>query len=272
MFEPPPPRRACRVPAYRVRMQGADQWRRNRRAARRRGRAARKRHESGRKAARNGATFYAPVGKSSAPRRARHVVYGGMRAPDIGIQAAIRSAPHARTERARTARQAAASRSACRVWRHARAGHRDSGGNPIGAARPHGTRANCAAGRGIAFARRQAAYAAGEKRKGARGAAPASRLECGKRRAARATRRGETPHGGRRSATERNDRNRNAAPTAAPECSIRAPPPAARRTRRARAPRSDSDRIRRARAPRRSRSGCAPTGTSRCRRSYRRRP
>lgn len=108
--------------------------------------------------------------------------------------------------------------------------------------------------------------------KGARGAAPASRLECGKRRAARATRRGETPHGGRRSATERNDRNRNAAPTAAPECSIRAPPPAARRTRRARAPRSDSDRIRRARAPRRSRSGCAPTGTSRCRRSYRRRP
>lgn len=69
------------------------------------------RHESGRKAARNGATFYAPVGKSSAPRRARHVVYGGMRAPDIGIQAAIRSAPHARTERARTARQAAASRS-----------------------------------------------------------------------------------------------------------------------------------------------------------------
>lgn len=111
MFEPPPPRRACRVPAYRVRMQGADQWRRNRRAARRRGRAARKRHESGRKAARNGATFYAPVGKSSAPRRARHVVYGGMRAPDIGIQAAIRSAPHARTERVRTARQAAASRS-----------------------------------------------------------------------------------------------------------------------------------------------------------------
>lgn len=69
------------------------------------------RHESSRKAARNGATFYAPVGKSSAPRRARHVVYGGMRAPDIGIQAAIRSAPHARTERARTARQAAASRS-----------------------------------------------------------------------------------------------------------------------------------------------------------------
>lgn len=69
------------------------------------------RHESGRKATRNGATFYAPVGKSSAPRRARHVVYGGMRAPDIGIQAAIRSAPHARTERARTARQAAASRS-----------------------------------------------------------------------------------------------------------------------------------------------------------------
>lgn len=69
------------------------------------------RHESGRKAARNGATFYAPVGKSSAPRRARHVVYGGMRALDIGIQAAIRSAPHARTERARTARQAAASRS-----------------------------------------------------------------------------------------------------------------------------------------------------------------
>lgn len=191
------------------------------------------RHESGRKAARNGATFYAPVGKSSAPRRARHV-----------------------------------------VWRHARAGHRDSGGNPIGAARPHGThgtRANCAAGRGIAFARRQAEYAAGEKEK-ARAAAPASRLECGKRRAARATRRGETPHGGRRSATERNDRNRNAAPTAAPECSIRAPPPAARRTRRARAPRSDSDRIRRARAPRRSRSGCAPTGTSRCRRSYRRRP
>lgn len=58
MFEPPPPRRACRVPAYRVRMQGADQWRRNRRAARRRGRAARKRHESGRKAARNGATFF----------------------------------------------------------------------------------------------------------------------------------------------------------------------------------------------------------------------
>lgn len=163
-------------------------------------------------------------------------------------------------------------RPACRVWRHARAGHRDSGGNPIGAARPHGMRANCAAGRGIAFARRQAAYAAGEKGKGARGAAPASRLECGKRRAARATRRGETPHGGRRSATERNDRNRNAAPTAAPECSIRAPPPAARRTRRARAPRSDSDRIRRARAPRRSRSGCAPTGTSRCRRSYRRRP
>lgn len=69
------------------------------------------RHESGRKAARNGAAFYAPVGKSSAPRRARHVVYGGMRAPDIGIQAAIRSAPHARTERVRTARQAAASRS-----------------------------------------------------------------------------------------------------------------------------------------------------------------
>ncbi|AJX94583.1 Uncharacterised protein [Burkholderia pseudomallei] len=231
MFEPPPPRRACRVPAYRVRMQGADQWRRNRRAARRRGRAARKRQESGRKAARNGATFYAPVGKSSAPRRARHVVYGGMRAPDIGIQAAIRSAPHARTERARTARQAAASRS--------------HGGKPR-------TR------RG--------------KREKARAAAPASRLECGKRRAARATRRGETPHGGRRSATERNDRNRNAAPTAAPECSIRAPPPAARRTRRARAPRSDSDRIRRARAPRRSRSGCAPTGTSRCRRSYRRRP
>lgn len=189
------------------------------------------RHESGRKAARNGATFYAPVGKSSAPRRARHVVYGGMRAPDIGIQAAIRSAPHARTERARTARQAAASRS--------------HGGKPR-------TR------RG--------------KREKARAAAPASRLECGKRRAARATRRGETPHGGRRSATERNDRNRNAAPTAAPECSIRAPPPAARRTRRARAPRSDSDRIRRARAPRRSRSGCAPTGTSRCRRSYRRRP
>lgn len=192
------------------------------------------RHESGRKAARNGATFYAPVGKSSAPRRARHVVYGGMRAPDIGIQAAIRSAPHARTERterARTARQAAASRS--------------HGGKPS-------TR------RG--------------KREKARAAAPASRLECGKRRAARATRRGETPHGGRRSATERNDRNRNAAPTAAPECSIRAPPPAARRTRRARAPRSDSDRIRRARAPRRSRSGCAPTGTSRCRRSYRRRP
>lgn len=58
MFEPPPPRRACRVPAYRVRMQGADQWRRNRRAARRRGRAARKRQESGRKAARNGATFF----------------------------------------------------------------------------------------------------------------------------------------------------------------------------------------------------------------------
>lgn len=87
------------------------------------------RHESGRKAARNGAAFYAPFGKSSAPRRARHVVYGGMRAPDIG----------------------------------------DSGGNPIGAARPHGTCANCAAGRGIAFARRQAAYAAGEKRKGARG-------------------------------------------------------------------------------------------------------
>lgn len=69
------------------------------------------RHESGRKAARNGATFYAPVGKSSAPRRARHVVYGGMRAPDIGIQAAIRSAPHARTECVRTVRQAAASRS-----------------------------------------------------------------------------------------------------------------------------------------------------------------
>lgn len=189
------------------------------------------RHESGRKAARNGAAFYAPVGKSSAPRRARHVVYGGMRAPDIGIQAAIRSAPHARTERARTARQAAASRS-------------------------HGGKPRTRRGKG----------------KGARGAAPASRLECGKRRAARATRRGETPHGGRRSATERNDRNRNAAPTAAPECSIRAPPPAARRTRRARAPRSDSDRIRRARAPRRSRSGCAPTGTSRCRRSYRRRP
>lgn len=62
------------------------------------------RHESGRKAARNGATFYAPVGKSSAPRRARHVVYGGMRAPDIGIQAAIRSAPHARTP-ARNARE-----------------------------------------------------------------------------------------------------------------------------------------------------------------------
>lgn len=225
MFEPPPPRRACRVPAYRVRMQGADQWRRNRRAARRRGRAARKRQETARR-------FLCT---------SREIV--------------------------RTT-----ARPACRVWRHARAGHRDSGGNPIGAARPHGTRANCAAGRGIAFARRQAAYAAGEKGKGARGAAPASRLECGKRRAARATRRGETPHGGRRSATERNDRNRNAAPTAAPECSIRAPPPAARRTRRARAPRSDSDRIRRARAPRRSRSGCAPTGTSRCRRSYRRRP
>lgn len=189
------------------------------------------RHESGRKAARNGAAFYAPFGKSSAPRRARHVVYGGMRAPDIGIQAAIRSAPHARAECVRTARQAAASCS--------------HGGKPR-------TR------RG--------------KREKARAAAPASRLECGKRRAARATRRGETPHGGRRSATERNDRNRNAAPTAAPECSIRAPPPAARRTRRARAPRSDSDRIRRARAPRRSRSGCAPTGTSRCRRSYRRRP
>ncbi|KGV12966.1 transcriptional regulator, MarR family domain protein [Burkholderia pseudomallei MSHR4300] len=214
--------------AYRVRMQGADQWRRNRRAARRRGRAARKRQEGGKK------------------RR--------------GVLCTSR-------EIVRTT-----ARPACRVWRHARAGHRDSGGNPIGAARPHGTRANCAAGRGIAFARRQAAYAAGEKGKGARGAAPASRLECGKRRAARATRRGETPHGGRRSATERNDRNRNAAPTAAPECSIRAPPPAARRTRRARAPRSDSDRIRRARAPRRSRSGCAPTGTSRCRRSYRRRP
>lgn len=225
MFEPPPPRRACRVPAYRVRMQGADQWRRNRGAARRRGRAARKRQETARR-------FLCT---------SREIV--------------------------RTT-----ARPACRVWRHARAGHRDSGGNPIGAARPHGTRANCAAGRGIAFARRQAAYAAGEKGKGARGAAPASRLECGKRRAARATRRGETPHGGRRSATERNDRNRNAAPTAAPECSIRAPPPAARRTRRARAPRSDSDRIRRARAPRRSRSGCAPTGTSRCRRSYRRRP
>ncbi|CAJ9602448.1 Uncharacterised protein [Burkholderia pseudomallei] len=225
MFEPPPPRRACRVLAYRVRMQGADQWRRNRRAARRRGRAARKRQETARR-------FLCT---------SREIV--------------------------RTT-----ARPACRVWRHARAGHRDSGGNPIGAARPHGTRANCAAGRGIAFARRQAAYAAGEKGKGARGAAPASRLECGKRRAARATRRGETPHGGRRSATERNDRNRNAAPTAAPECSIRAPPPAARRTRRARAPRSDSDRIRRARAPRRSRSGCAPTGTSRCRRSYRRRP
>ncbi|AHE28627.1 hypothetical protein X888_2070 [Burkholderia pseudomallei MSHR4377] len=228
MFEPPPPRRACRVPAYRVRMQGADQWRRNRRAARRRGRAARKRQESGKK-------------RRDVLCTSREIV--------------------------RTT-----ARPACRVWRHARAGHRDSGGNPIGAARPHGTRANCAAGRGIAFARRQAAYAAGEKGKGARGAAPASRLECGKRRAARATRRGETPHGGRRSATERNDRNRNAAPTAAPECSIRAPPPAARRTRRARAPRSDSDRIRRARAPRRSRSGCAPTGTSRCRRSYRRRP
>lgn len=225
MFEPPPPRRACRVLAYRVRMQGADQWRRNRRAARRRGRAARKRQETARR-------FLCT---------SREIV--------------------------RTT-----ARPACRVWRHARAGHRDSGGNPIGAARPHGTRANCAAGRGIAFARRQAAYAAGEKGKGARGAAPASRLECGKRRAARATRRGETPRGGRRSATERNDRNRNAAPTAAPECSIRAPPPAARRTRRARAPRSDSDRIRRARAPRRSRSGCAPTGTSRCRRSYRRRP
>lgn len=69
------------------------------------------RHESGRKAARNGAAFYAPFGKSSAPRRARHVVYGGMRAPDIGIQAAIRSAPHARAECVRTARQAAASRS-----------------------------------------------------------------------------------------------------------------------------------------------------------------
>lgn len=227
MFEPPPPRRACRVPAYRVRMQGADQWRRNRRAARRRGRAARKRQESGKKRR----DVLCTSRKSSAPRRARHVVYGGRRAPDIGIQAAIRSAPHARTERARTARQAAASRS--------------HGGKPR-------TR------RG--------------KREKARAAAPASRLECGKRRAARATRRGETPHGGRRSATERNDRNRNAAPTAAPECSIRAPPPAARRTRRARAPRSDSDRIRRARAPRRSRSGCAPTGTSRCRRSYRRRP
>lgn len=229
MFEPPPPRRACRVPAYRVRMQGADQWRRNRRAARASGtKAARKRQESGKK-------------RRDVLCTSREIV--------------------------RTT-----ARPACRVWRHARAGHRDSGGNPIGAARPHGTRANCAAGRGIAFARRQAAYAAGEKGKGARGAAPASRLECGKRRAARATRRGETPHGGRRSATERNDRNRNAAPTAAPECSIRAPPPAARRTRRARAPRSDSDRIRRARAPRRSRSGCAPTGTSRCRRSYRRRP
>ncbi|KGD30990.1 hypothetical protein DP59_5312 [Burkholderia pseudomallei] len=66
------------------------------------------RHESGKK---RRDVFYAPVGKSSAPRRARHVVYGGMRAPDIGIQAAIRSAPHARTERVRTARQAAASRS-----------------------------------------------------------------------------------------------------------------------------------------------------------------
>ncbi|KNA35871.1 hypothetical protein ADU20_05595 [Burkholderia pseudomallei] len=32
-------------------------------------------------------------------------------------------------------------------------------------------RANCAAGRGIVFARRQAAYAAGEKGKGARGCA-----------------------------------------------------------------------------------------------------
>lgn len=229
MFEPPPPRRACRVPAYRVRMQGADQWRRNRRAARRRGRAARKRQEGGKK------------------RR--------------GVLCTIR-------EIVRTT-----ARPACRVWRHARAGHRDSGGNPIGAARPRGMRANCAAGRGIVFARRQAAYAAGEKGKGARGCAcQQARVRQASRRTRDAARRGETPHGGRRSATERNDRNRNAAPTAAPECSIRAPPPAARRTRRARAPRSDSDRIRRARAPRRSRSGCAPTGTSRCRRSYRRRP
>lgn len=227
MFEPPPPRRACRVPAYRVRMQGADQWRRNRRAARRRGRAARKRQETAR----------------------RFMHQSGNR-------------PH----------HGAPGMSCMEACARRTSGFRRQSDRRRTPARPHGTRANCAAGRGIAFARRQAAYAAGEKGKGARGAAPASRLECGKRRAARATRRGETPHGGRRSATERNDRNRNAAPTAAPECSIRAPPPAARRTRRARAPRSDSDRIRRARAPRRSRSGCAPTGTSRCRRSYRRRP
>lgn len=188
------------------------------------------RHESGKK---RRDVFYAPVGKSSAPRRARHVVYGGMRAPDIGIQAAIRSAPHARTERVRTARQAAASRS--------------HGGKPR--------------------TRR------GKRERRARGCAcQQARVRQASRRTRDAARRGETPHGGRRSATERNDRNRNAAPTAAPECSIRAPPPAARRTRRARAPRSDSGRIRRARAPRRSRSGCAPTGTSRCRRSYRRRP
>ncbi|ACQ98546.1 hypothetical protein GBP346_A2004 [Burkholderia pseudomallei MSHR346] len=113
MFEPPPPRRACRVLAYRVRMQGADQWRRNRRAARRRGRAARKWQESGKK-------------RRDVLCTSREIV--------------------------RTT-----ARPACRVWRHARAGHRDSGGNSIGAARPHGTRANCAAGRGIAFARRQAA-------------------------------------------------------------------------------------------------------------------
>lgn len=228
MFEPPPPRRACRVPAYRVRMQGADQWRRNRRAARRRGRAARKRQEGGKK------------------RR--------------GVLCTSR-------EIVRTT-----ARPACRVWRHARAGHRgfrrqsDRRRTPARNVRElrgrprHRVRTAASRVRG-----------GGKEERRAR-AAPASRLECGKRRAARATRRGETPHGGRRSATERNDRNRNAAPTAAPECSIRAPPPAARRTRRARAPRSDSDRIRRARAPRRSRSGCAPTGTSRCRRSYRRRP
>lgn len=186
------------------------------------------RHESGRKAARNGAAFYAPVGKSSAPRRARHVVYGGMRAPDIGIQAAIRSAPHARTERARTARQAAASRS--------------HGGKPR---TRRGKREKARAGLRLPAGSSAASVAPHARR----GAAKRRTVDVGARR-----------------------KETNAAPTAAPECSIRAPPPAARRTRRARAPRSDSDRIRRARAPRRSRSGCAPTGTSRCRRSYRRRP
>ncbi|AIV90518.1 hypothetical protein X995_2512 [Burkholderia pseudomallei B03] len=226
MFEPPPPRRACRVLAYRVRMQGADQWRRNRRAARRRGRAARKRQETARR-------FMHQSGN-----RPHHG------APGMSCMEAC--ARRTSGFRRQSDRRRTPARNACELR-----------GRPR-----HRVRTAASRVRG-----------GGKEERRARGCAcQQARVRQASRRTRDAARRGETPHGGRRSATERNDRNRNAAPTAAPECSIRAPPPAARRTRRARAPRSDSDRIRRARAPRRSRSGCAPTGTSRCRRSYRRRP